>query len=132
MKLFKLFLGALFIAILSISPAMAQTTTVDSDPITQKAIATVNIQDTKIISQDKNVVHIYFKLTNREGVQTGLKYGVSLVSEIKGKQVVVDEKVYDESFSLLANDSVVKNIEYVAPKVLDTESATGTQKKNRV
>ncbi len=117
MKLFKLFLGALLILNLSAVLTMAQDAS--SEAITQKAIATVNIQDSKILSQDKNVFNIYFKLTNREGVQTGIKYGVSLLSESKGKKTVVDEKVYDESFALLDNDSVVKNIQYIAPQQLE-------------
>lgn len=119
MKLFKLFLGALLITVLSISSVSAQEANPEPVPITEKAIANVNILDTKIISQDKNVVNIYFKLTNGEGVQTGLKYSVSLISEVKGKKVVADEKVYDESFTLLANESVTKTIEYDAPKLLE-------------
>ena len=61
MKLFKLFLGALLIITFSVSIAVAQETITEPVSITQKALATVNIQDTKIISQDKNVVQIYFK-----------------------------------------------------------------------
>jgi hypothetical protein len=49
MKLFKLFLGTLLVTFLSVSITLAQESSDKPVEITQKAIATINIQDTKII-----------------------------------------------------------------------------------
>lgn len=91
-------------------------------PIEVKTIATVNIYEAKIISQDKNRVKIGFDLDNREGFQPGVKYSVELIKTEgegdKETQIVIDEKVYDEKVSLGENETVHREIEYVAPDYL--------------
>jgi hypothetical protein len=79
-------------------------------------VATVNIEDARIMSQDKNLFNIAFTLSNREGLQTGVKYGVQLVAD--GAKYISDEKVYDDSVTLYENSNVKKEIVYEAPKTL--------------
>ncbi len=86
-----------------------------------KPIATVNIQDGFIIGKDGNSFDIAFSLSNREEVQTGIRYGVRLVSNTEKGEVVIDEKVYDEEVTLLTNDRVLKRITYTAPEFLTGE-----------
>ena len=106
---------------------LAQSTTENSkaafgDPIEVITVATVNIYDAKIISQEGNRIKIGFDLDNREGVQPGIKYSVELIrTESEGDdetQTVVDEKVYDEKVSLGENETVHREIEYTAPSYL--------------
>jgi len=82
-------------------------------------VGTVNIQNAKIVSQKGNVFEISFEMSNREIIQNGVKYGVKLVSTVKGKQFLADEKVYDESLYLPENTIVRKDIIYTAPETLD-------------
>lgn len=81
-------------------------------------VATVNIRGAKIVSQDQQVFTISFNLTNREGVQSGVRYGVQLLLQTPEGQFVVDEKVYDEVLTLPENSSTAKTISYTAPKQL--------------
>lgn len=82
-------------------------------------VATVNIQNAEIVSQKGNVFEISFEMSNRQIIQNGVKYGVKLVSKVKGNQFLADEKVYDESLYLPENTIIRKNITYVAPETLD-------------
>lgn len=101
--------------------AATTTTTTPATPekkvteVTPVVLATVNISDAKIVSQVGNIFKISFSLTNREGLQTGVKYSVKL---IKDGQYMTDEKVYDESLTLNPNSEVKKEIEYTAPSTL--------------
>ncbi len=79
-------------------------------------VATVNILNQKIISQEKNTFLISFSLSNREGLQTGVKYGVQLLSS-DGKYIA-DQKLYDESITLYENSTLNEEITYVAPSQL--------------
>jgi hypothetical protein len=82
-------------------------------------VATVNIQDAKIVSQKEHVFDISFLLTNREGMQSGVKYGVKLVSNTSNGQALVDEKIYPDTVTLLPNTTVEKQITYTAPDYLN-------------
>ena len=93
-------------------------------------LATVNIQNAKIISQENNVLDISFDLANEEGVQTGVKYGVKLVQETENGQFVVDEKVYDESLTLAENSTISRNITYTAPNNLSGDYVILIASKN--
>ncbi len=116
-KLFKLSIFSLIILFTFISNTTFAAT--GTAPETKAVpIATVNIESSKIISQKENVFDISFKLTNGVGQQSGVKYGVKLVSENKSGQTVVDEKIYDESLVLKENSSIQKEITYTAPKDL--------------
>jgi hypothetical protein len=122
-KLSKLFILTIFLSIFVSSPVLAATTNIVNNKITtpSKAIilATVNIQNVKIISQKENIFNISFSLSNREGLQTGVKYGVKLVKTINNVQSVADEKVYDEVLTLNPNSIINKTIIYTAPSLLN-------------
>ncbi len=76
-------------------------------------VGTVNLQDGKIVSQTGNTFNISFNISNREGLQTGVKYGVQLVSD--DSRSIADEKVFDESVTLYENTVLKRDITYVAP-----------------
>ena len=78
-------------------------------------ISRVNIQDAKIISQEGNELEISFDLNNREGAQSGIKYGVKLFKKEEKGIVLVDEYVYPEIISIAANESITKKIKYLPP-----------------
>ncbi len=82
-------------------------------------VASVNLTNAKIILQDKNTFKIYFEISNGAGLQTGVKYGLQLISNGPGSQYIADEKVYDESLNLGENSITVKNITYTAPENLN-------------
>lgn len=83
-------------------------------------IADVSIRNAKIVSQDGNNFHISFDLINGEGSQTGVRYGVKLVSGAKYENLI-DQKAYPESVSLLSNSSKPIEIDYNAPSSLSGE-----------
>ena len=95
--------------------SLAQTTSTSQPGVV--LLATVNVVDVKIISQEGSTFRVSFNLTNRQGIQTGVKYGVRLVSDAKGA-AVADEKVYPATLTLAENSSVVKEITYTAPENL--------------
>lgn len=78
-------------------------------------IATVNVQDTKILSQDGNTFRISFNLSNRVVRQTGVKYGVQLIRQTKTESTLIDERVYPEVVTLEEHSLVPKEITYTAP-----------------
>src|SRR3989338_7530408 len=51
-------------------------------------VATVNIYDAEIVSQQGNIFSLSFDLSNREGAQPAVRYAVQLIDQ---KQVVADE-----------------------------------------
>ena len=77
-------------------------------------VATVNIYNAKIVSQENNKITLSFDLNNEQKIQPGVKYAVNLV---KNNQVI-DQKVYDEVLSLDENATVNKEIVYEAPEYL--------------
>ncbi len=115
MNLFKFSLLSLFLSLSLIftTPSFAIETPATSQSIT---VATVNLERPRIVSQNKNTFNIAFGLSNREGLQGGVKYGITLVSD-NGKYVV-DEKVYEESLTLNENTTIKRDIIYSAPSNL--------------
>ena len=89
-----------------------------ANTVTPVLVGTVNIQDAKIISQKDNTLELSFSISNRTGIQSGVKYGVELVSEVSGKQFAADQKIYDETLSLAENSVTKKDIFYTAPNSL--------------
>lgn len=81
-------------------------------------LATVNISNYKIVSQKDNVFNISFTLTNRVGIQTGIKYGLQLIKGEGQNATIVDEKVYPDYLTLSDNSYIPKEITYEAPKTL--------------
>ena len=90
-----------------------------STPSKAIVIASVDIQNAKIVSQSNNNFNISFSLSNGKGLQAGVKYGVKLVSTSNKIQTTVDEKIYDESLTMYEDSSVDKTIQYTAPSILD-------------
>lgn len=82
-------------------------------------LADVNINEAKIVKQENNKFDISFTLSNGKGLQTGVKYGVQLVSTSNKIQTTADEKIYNESLTLYENSSIKKTIQYTAPEILD-------------
>lgn len=100
--------------------AFAQTTT-QPTPMAE-VFATVNIYNATTTSQTGNTFTIDFDISNREGVQPGVRYGVSLVKMSGGAiTTVADEHVYDETLTLGAGEMVHKTITYTAPASLSGE-----------
>jgi hypothetical protein len=90
---------------------------VDTAPVPKSIlVADVNTEDARIMSQEGNTFNVAFTITNKEGIQTGVKYGLQLMPE--GAKYIVDEKVYSESVTLNENSTVKKEIVYNAPSNL--------------
>lgn len=112
MKFFKLFVLGIFISSsLFLSMPIVYGAT---NPVT---LATVNIVNPKITQKD-NIFNISFSLTNRTGVQSGVKYGILLMGTDPKNPIVVEEKVYPESLTLAPGSSISKEVTYEAPKML--------------
>ena len=112
-----LVLGALFlpgvVSAQSIPPQQVSTT-----PSHAVTIATVNIQNAKLVSQEGNTLHIIFDLTNREGIQAGVHYAVDLIATTTKGQFLADEKVYPATLTLAEHSSTHVDITYTAPPSL--------------
>jgi len=126
MKLFKFSMFSLFVFGLLLSSNLvlavekASVNTNSSEKSTLVPLARVNILDAKIVSSNESTFNIFFKISNGEGLQGGVRYGVKLFSlNDKGQPgVIVDEKVFPESLSLAADSILDKEIVYDAPKIL--------------
>ncbi|MFA6515428.1 MAG: hypothetical protein WCT42_04195 [Candidatus Paceibacterota bacterium] len=123
-NLSKLSLLVVFLSIFVSNQAFAVLSTTSTNTkgainIKLTMVADVNVSKTKIVSQDGNLLKISFLISNGKGIQPGVKYGINLVSKTTGKEMVVDEKIYDESLLLHENQSIQKEITYVAPAFLN-------------
>lgn len=115
--IFSIFLLVIVFIYTNVTHAIEKAT-----PTLSKAIliADVNIRNAKIISQNNNVFKITFDLSNGQGLQTGVKYGITLVSsDVNKAQTKVDEIIYDESLTLYENKTINKEITYTAPSSLN-------------
>lgn len=81
-------------------------------------LATVNIIGANIVSKKDNTINISFVLSNRTGIQTGVKYGVELYDTDSKTPHLIDEKIYEESLTLLENSILNKEVSYTYPKIL--------------
>jgi len=93
-------------------------------------VATVNLYNAKLESQDQNKLQISFDISNREGIQPGVKYAVQLVQRTDKIQNLIDTKVYDEVVSLGANETIHKNITYLAPEFLSGKYMVNIEARN--
>lgn len=82
----------------------------------QVYVATADLKNARIISQDNGTLKIAFDIKNEKGLQTGIKYGIQLLK--KGTNHIYDEKSYGESLTLYGNSEIKKEITYQAPKNL--------------
>lgn len=97
------------------APVLAQETPPATTPV---IVAMVNISNAKIVNQVGNNFNISFTISNGEGVQSNVKYGIRLLKKEAAAQAIVDQKTYDESFTLPENSSFTKEIIYSAPESL--------------
>ncbi len=81
-------------------------------------VASVDINNAKIVFQDGKTFKISFKIANGQGLQTGVKYGIKLFSDEKNPYLA-DEKVYDEALTLHPESSVSREIVYTPPSGLN-------------
>lgn len=93
------------------TPSTKSSTTTEGKGV---LVASIDIENAKIVFQDGKTFKISFTMKNGEGTQTGVKYGVKLFSDDKN-QSLVDEKVYDESLTLTPNSSISREITYTPP-----------------
>lgn len=117
-NLSKLSLLFVFLSIFIYTPVLAVTPKVATAPNQAIILADVNIKDANIISQEGNTFKISFSISNGKGIQTGVKYGVKLVSNTPNGQKIIDEKIYPESLTLYENKTIQKEITYDAPLLL--------------
>jgi hypothetical protein len=119
MNLFKIF----SISLLVIGSLLLSTPVKGEESSSPKSIviADVNIYDAKITSQKGNQINLSFELSNGEGVQAGVRYGVSLLKDTPDGQFLADEFIYPEVLSLSANSSLLREISYLAPVSLSGE-----------
>jgi len=104
------------------------TQAAENPAITQEApeaqpilVATVNIYDAQIASQDNNNIKLTFDLSNREQTQPDIRYAVQLIKQDKESQIQMDEKIYPEIINLNENQTIKKEITYLAPQYLNGE-----------
>ena len=113
MRLTKIYLviGLVILSTFFASNVLAENEKPESET-NRVTLAQVNLQDAKIISQKENTLEISFNLNNREGAQSGVKYGVKLIETVDGKQVTAEEYVYPEVLSLAVNTTTEKIISF--------------------
>lgn len=119
----KSFFLVVFLSIFFVNPTLFVSASVATPPpLESKAVtvATVNVQDFELLRQEGNVFTLRLNISNREGIQPKIIYAIDLFQkDNKGKEYLVDQKIYDNDVLLLrANDSVYKEITYVAPDYL--------------
>ncbi|MDP1833318.1 MAG: hypothetical protein Q8L11_00085, partial [Candidatus Moranbacteria bacterium] len=99
-------------------PAQAQELVPPEQETQAVTVATVNIYDAQITRQDNNNIQLTFDLSNREQIQPDVRYAVQLM---KDRQILMDEQIYPETISLNENETIKKEIEYLAPSYLSGE-----------
>ena len=81
-------------------------------------VATVSINNTKIVSQNDRDFVISFNISNKTGAQSKVKYSVQLTKVSSSTQTIFDEKVYDDALFLGENMIIHKTVNYiVSPSV---------------
>jgi hypothetical protein len=112
-KIFISLLSVFAIGIVFCGTANAQTSS-SASVSGGVLVATVNIYNAKIVSQNDRNFSISFDISNRIGAQPQIKYAIQLL-DTSSNQNIVDEKVYDEVLSLGENTTVNKIINYTVP-----------------
>jgi len=83
-----------------------------------KILSRTSIQNPKLISQIGNNFVISFDMSNKENAQPDLKYGLQLIEESENGQVIADEKIFSEIFTLGPNETITREVNYTAPSYL--------------
>lgn len=124
MKLLKVSISSFLVlcfVLFAGSVVLAESSPTTENPGGDILIATANIRNAKIISQDKNVFNISFDVENGKFAQSGVKYGISLVDNSGKNPVLVDDYSYPEIISLSNDNTISKSITYTAPSDLNGE-----------
>ncbi len=128
----KIILSIVFASLfLSAGVSFAATTTATSTPAQVVTVATVNVQNAKIVSQTGNQITVNFDLTNRVGAQPQIKYGIMVIQQVNSStQILADEKIYSDVVSLTANDQKNITVTYDAPSFLSGQYLIVVEAKN--
>ena len=92
----------------------------NGSPSVYEVIATVNIMNVSILEQEGPRLKMRFDITNREGVQPNVRYAVVLADEAVDdvNPIIRDIQVFPEMITLGENQTVTREIEYLAPQNL--------------
>ncbi|MEI6650923.1 MAG: hypothetical protein WCL23_05895 [Candidatus Moraniibacteriota bacterium] len=108
---------AFWFAPVSVQAATTTTTAPAVQQVQAITLATVNLLNAKLISQDGNTIKVSFDVFNRENVQPQVIYAIQLIKA--NSSDVMDEKVFaDDVLSVGSGETVYKEITYVAPEYL--------------
>ncbi|MFZ4500068.1 MAG: hypothetical protein ACOYMZ_01040 [Minisyncoccia bacterium] len=110
------YLFSFLLAALALFPIVASAQVSENGPV---KVASVNIQNARVLSYEGGEITVGFELNNGEGMQSDVRYSVSLVSNEGGKQTLVDEKIYEEILTLAPNSSLSREVIYDVPTTLD-------------
>lgn len=109
-------LGSIAIGSVLFSSVVVAQTPPPKEQIQQAVlVADVSLENAALISQNDATVELSFTLTNGAIQQTGVRYGVTLIAQKGDTQIVVDEKVYDETLTLNEHSSTPVTLSYTAP-----------------
>ena len=81
-------------------------------------LATVNIDNAKIISRNGNDFKISFDLSNTKNVQPDVRYGIQVYRKEGNEKFVVYQNIYKEILSLPENFEETKQIDFSLPSFL--------------
>ncbi len=110
-----LFIAATCIAcLLPFNSVFAQTASSSAGFI----VATVDINNTKIVSENGRNFVLSFTLANESGAQPQIQYAVKLTNASGNSPIIYDEHVYNEMLSIGQNEHVNETINYSIPDAL--------------
>ncbi len=113
---FKVFLGSLTVILLMFTFTNFQKVSAqipENAEMDTVLMATVNIYNATNTKINNKTYSISFDLTNREGIQPNIRYGVQLIRAYTNKPI--DMYLVNESISLGENDKKNLTIEYTLP-----------------
>jgi hypothetical protein len=104
----------------------------ESEATTSEAIllADVNVQNC-LLNQNERTLTIDCDFINNGSIQSGIKYAVMLVSGEGEEQVLVDQTVYDETFTLKQGEKLHKTITYPVPPYINGVVAVWINASNK-
>lgn len=105
-----LFLGAISLVVL-LAPLSVFAQSREQTPV---VIARVNIQDCVYEQKDRDIT-ITCDFVNNGAIQPEIKYAVQLTRKLGDRQVLVDQRIYEENITLAANSKLRKTISYTIP-----------------
>ena len=95
-----------------------------------KIVSRVGFENGKIISQENNRLKVSFELSNPGEPETDVRYSLRLDKKVGGDYYPVDEKIFEEVLSLVKNQTIKKEVEYVVPDFLRGEVKVWLTSKN--